>query len=73
MGMWDLVDTFRAKWENLISDIEGLKTYIDNILVLSKDILSKHTEQQRIILGILWSAGLKANANKCSFGLNDIS
>ena len=36
MGMCISGDIFEAKVENLLSDIKGVKTYIDNVLVLSK-------------------------------------
>ena len=36
-GMCASGDIFQAKLDKLISDIEGVKTYIDDILVLSKD------------------------------------
>ena len=36
MGMCTSGDIFQAKVENLLSDIKGVKTYIDNVLVLSK-------------------------------------
>ena len=37
MGMCASGDIFQAKVDKLLGDIEGVKTYIDNILVLSKD------------------------------------
>ena len=37
MDMCTLGDIFQAKVEKLLSEIEGIKTYIDDILVLSKD------------------------------------
>ena len=41
MGMCALGDIFQAKVEKLLSDIKGAKTYIYDILVLSKEILSR--------------------------------
>ena len=35
-GMWDLGDILQAKSDELIGDIEGVKTYINDIFVLSK-------------------------------------
>ena len=65
-------DIFQAKVDKLLGDIEGVKTYIDDILVLGKDTFEKHIEQLRIIFGRLRAAGLKVNAPKCSFGLKEI-
>ena len=42
MGMCALGDIFQAKLDKLLGDIEGVKRYIDNILVLIKYIFSKH-------------------------------
>ena len=72
MGMCDLGDIFQAKVDDLLGDIEGVKTYINDILVLSKDFFTKHIEQMRIIFGRLRAASLKLNAPKCSFGLKEI-
>ena len=49
-----------------------LKKYIDDILVLSKEIFYKHIEQPMIILSRLSAAVLKVNATNCSFGLKEI-
>ena len=67
MGMCALVDIFEAKVDNLLGDIKGVKTYIDNILVLSKESFYNHTEQKRIVVGRLHTEGLKGNAPNCSF------
>ena len=42
MGMCASGDIFREKVDKLSSDIEGLKTDINDILVLRKEILSKN-------------------------------
>ena len=62
----------QAKLDNLLGDIKGLKTYIDDILGLIKDILYNPIEQLGIIFGRLRTAGLKFNACKCSFGLKGV-
>ena len=72
MGMCDLGEIFQSKVDELLSDIEGVKNYIDDIIVLSKDRFEKHTEQLIIIFGRLRAAALKVNAPKCSFGLKEI-
>ena len=72
MGMCALGDIFQSKVDELLGDIEGVKTYIDDILVLSKDIFEKEIYQLKIIFDRLRTAGLKGNAPKCSFGLKDI-
>ena len=72
MGMCYSWDIFQAKVDELLSDIGGVKTYIDDIPVLRKDFSGKHIEQLRIIFVRLRAAGLKVNAPKCSYGLKEI-
>ena len=59
MGMCDSGDIFQSKVDELLGDIEGVKTHIPNILVLSKYCLGKHIEHMIMIFGILRAAGLK--------------
>ena len=42
MGMCASGDIFQAKVDELIVDIVGVKKYINDILVLRKEIFSKH-------------------------------
>ena len=72
MGMCASVDIFQAKVEEMIGDIEGVKTYIDDILVLSQYILSNHIEKLSIIFDRLRTEGLKSNALNCSYGIKEI-
>ena len=72
MGLCASVYIFQTKIDELLGYIEGVKTYIYEILVLSKDRFSKHIEQKRMIFGRLRAAGLKVNSPKWSFGLNNI-
>ena len=72
MGMCALGDIFQSKVDELLGYIKGVKMYIDDILVLGKDSLEKHTEQLIILFGRLRAVGLKVNATKCSFRLNAI-
>ena len=64
MGMFISGEIFQTKVDELLGDIEGVKTYIDDIIVLGKDSSEKHIEQLIIIFGILRAADLKVNAPK---------
>ena len=44
MGMCDSGDIFRAKEDDMLSDIKGIKRYTDDILILSKGSFSKKIE-----------------------------
>ena len=70
MGMCASRDIFQAKVDELLGDIEGVRTYTNDILVLGKDSSENHIEQLIIIFGKLHAEALKVNAPKCSFGLN---
>ena len=59
MGMCASGDIFQAIVDKLLGDIEGVKNYIDDILVLGKDSFEKNTEQLIIIYGSLCAIGLK--------------
>ena len=48
-----LGDIFKTKVDKVLCDIEGVKTYIENILVLSKDRFSKQIKTLSIIFGRL--------------------
>ena len=62
MGIWDSGDIFQAKLDKLLSDIEGVKMCINDILVLSKDSFENHIDQTIIIFGRVRAAGLKVDA-----------
>ena len=73
MGMCTSGNIFQAKLDHILGDIEVVKTYIDDILVLRNYSFEKHIYQPRIIFGRLLAVGLKVNAPTHSFGLKDIS
>ena len=57
-------DIFQAKVDKIPGDVEGVITFIDDILVLSKYCFGKHMEQSIMISGRLHASGLKVNASK---------
>ena len=60
MDMCASGDIFQAKVYELLGDIEGVKTYTNDILVLIKDSFENHAYQMRIICDILCATGLKS-------------
>ena len=73
MGMCDLGDIIQAKVDNLLGDIEGVKNYIDGIIILSRDCFRKHIDQMIMIFGRLCAESFNINAPKYSFGLKEIN
>ena len=69
MGMCVSGDIFQSKVDELHSDIEGVKTYIDDIMVLDKGFFYQDIDQLRIIFARLRSTGIKLNTPKCIFVL----
>ena len=72
MEMYASGDIFQARVDEILGDIEGVKTYTNDIIVLRKDWFINHIENLKIIFGIFHAAVLKVNAPKWSFGLKDI-
>ena len=72
MGLVSSGDIFQAKVNELLGDIEGVKAYIDNILVLNKGTFKDHVDQLHTCFQCIRRARLKINAKKCSFGLKEI-
>ena len=44
MGMWASGYIFQDKLDDLLGDIEGVKNYINYVLILSKYCFRKHIE-----------------------------
>ena len=65
-------DIFQDKVNKLLGDIEGVKAYIDEILLLKKASLRIPWKKPRICLSHIHKSGMKIKAKKCSFGLKDI-
>ena len=68
MGLCASGDNFQAKVDQIIVDIKGVKTYINNILVLRKGIFPQHIDQLKSIFDRLCILGLKFNVPECRFG-----
>ena len=64
MGMCAPGDIFPDKLDEILGDIKGVKTYIDDILVLREDIFENHIDQMRIVFGRLFATGLKVDVPK---------
>ncbi len=72
MGVSCSPDIFQAKIYELLGDIDGTRAYIDDILVIKRGTFEEHLEQLEEVLRRCQKANLKLNAEKCSFGLNEI-
>ena len=57
-------DILQAKFKKLLGDIEGIKAYINDILVLNKGTPADNVEQLIICYSCIRNTGLKIYANK---------
>ena len=64
MGLCASGEIFQAKVDEILSDIKGFNTYIDDILVLDKGIFSQYIYQLIVIFDRLQNTVIKVNASK---------
>ena len=60
MEMYTLGDIFQGKVDNILSDIEDINIYINDILVLIQDRFSYHIYQIRVFFSRLSSSRLNS-------------
>jgi Reverse transcriptase (RNA-dependent DNA polymerase) len=72
MGLCNSPDIFQEKMSELFGDLEFIRTYIDNLLVLTKSDWQDHLHHLDIVLTRLKRAGLKVNARKSFFGREEL-
>ena len=70
MGTWDSEDIFQDKVDNLLGDTKGVKEYICDIMVLSKEFFAKNKDQLRVTVASMSSTIIKFKMSMFSFGLN---
>ena len=67
MGLANSPDIFQEKMSSLMADLEFARTYLDDLLCLTKSSFEDHLIKLEIILERLQKAGLKINAPKSTF------
>ena len=67
MGLANSPDIFQEKMSNLFQDLEYVRTYIDDLLVITKGDYQDHLTKLGTVLNKLRRAGLKVNAKKSFF------
>ena len=67
MGVNVSPDVFQEKMSSLMQDLEYVRTYLDDLLVISNGSFEEHLQQLGKVLQRLRRAGLKINAEKSSF------
>ena len=72
MGVADSPDIFQEKMSGLMTGLEFVRMYLDDVLVLTHDTLDNHLRKLDKVLHRIAKAGLKVNATKSSFGKPEI-
>ena len=67
MGLCNSPDIFQEKMANLMDGLDFVRTYIDDLLVLTKGSFEDHLEKLDLVFERLKRAGLKVNAKKSFF------
>ena len=67
MGLCNSPDIFQEKMSELMTDLEFVRTYIDDLLCLTKGTFEDHLEKLERVLIRVQRAGLKVNAKKSFF------
>ena len=73
MGVSCSPDIFQSKIYELLGDLEGTKAYLDDMLVIHKGKFYEHLQQLEEVFRRCKKANLQLNADKCSFGINEIN
>ncbi len=64
MGIAGSPDIFQEKMTDLMATLEFVKTYLDDLLIISTGSLEDHLKKLTQVLSRLQDAGLKINAKK---------
>ena len=72
MGLCNSPDIFQEKMSSLFSELEYVRTYIDDLLVITKGDFQDHLEKLDAVLTKLRRAGLKVNAKKSFFAQHEL-
>ena len=72
MGASNAPDVFQAKMGTLFQDLEYVRTYIDDLLILSSSTFEDHLDKLCKVLHRLQEKGLRINAPKSTFATDEI-
>ena len=72
MGVAGSPDIFQARMSRLMAGLEFVRTYLDDVLIISKGTFADHLTKLDVCLARIAKTGLKINADKSFFGKNEI-
>jgi len=72
MGLCNSPDIFQEKMSELMTGLDYVRAYIDDLLCLTKGDFADHLNKLEVIFKRLQDAGLKINAKKSFFGHSEL-
>jgi len=72
MGLCNSPDIFQEKMSELMDGLAFVRTYINDLLCLTKGTFSDHLEKVELVLQRLQKAGLKVNVTKSFFARSQL-
>ena len=72
MGLCNSPDIFQEKMNELFHDLEYVRAYIDDLLIISNSSFQDHLNKVKIVLNKLKAAGFKINAEKLKFARDSL-
>ena len=72
MGLCNSPDIFQEKMSSLFYDLENVRAYIDDLLLITKGNWDDHLTQLDQVFERLQEAGLKINVKKSFFGRSEL-
>jgi hypothetical protein len=72
MGLCNSPDIFQEKMSTLMQDLEYVRAYIDDLLIITHGSFEEHIDKLKVVLGRLREAGLKVNAKKSFFAREEL-
>ena len=72
MGIACSVNIIQDKMTNLIKELEYVRTYIDDLLVITNSMFDDHLQNSEVVLNKLKKSNFCCNAPKYGFALHKI-
>ena len=72
MGISSAPDIFQSIMDDILGDLDYVRVYIDDILVISNGNFDDHMEKLDTVLSRIEQAGFRANVRKCFFAEDEL-